>query len=169
MAPLSDLTQKGQPSKVEWGDAQEKAYQTLNNLLTNDPILHLLDPEKTFVLRMDASDYGIGAVLMQEHGGKLFPICYANKKLSNAELNYSTIEKECLALVWGIKRFHMYLYGVHFVLQTDHEPLKYMSSAKFTKNCLMRWAMFLQRYNMKVGAIKGSDNVGADYPSRVVE
>jgi len=106
---------------------------------------------------------------MQDHGGKLFPICYASKKLSDAELNYSTIEKECLAVTWGIKRFHMHLYGVRFVLQTDHEPLKYMNSAKFTNNRLMRWAMFLQSYNMKVEAIKGSDNVGADYLSRVLE
>ena len=131
--------------------------------------MHLPDPERTFVLRTDASDYGIDAVLMQEHGGKLFPICYASKKLSNTECKYSTIEKECPALVWGIKRFHMYLYGMRFVLQTDHEPLKYMSSEKFTNNHLMRWAMFLHSYNMKVEAIKGSDNVGADYLSRVVE
>jgi len=97
------------------GDAQEKAYQTIK-ILTSDPILRLPDPEKTVVLRKDASDYRIGAVLMQEHGGKLFPICYASKKLSDAELNYSTIEKECLAVVWGIKRFHMHLFGVRFVL-----------------------------------------------------
>ena len=126
------LTLRERVNQVTWSDAQEKAYQTLKNLLSNDPILHLPDPEKTFVLRTDASDYGISAVLMQEHGGKLFSICYASKKLSNAELNYSTIEKECLALVWGIKRFHIYLYGVRFVLQTDHKPLKYMSSAKIT-------------------------------------
>jgi len=168
-APLSDLTRKGQPNKVEWGDAQEKAYQAIKILLTNDPILRLPDPEKTFVLRTDASDYGIGAVLMQEHEGKLFPICYASKKLSDAELNHSTIEKECLAVVWGIKRFHMHLYGVRFLLQTDHEPLKYMNSAKFANNRLMRWAIFLQSCNMKVEAIKGSDNVGADYLSRVLE
>ena len=86
---------------MEWADAQEKAYQTIKILLTSDPILQLPDPEKTFILRMDASDYGIGAVLMQEHEGKMFPICYTSKKLSNAELNYSTIEKECLAVVWG--------------------------------------------------------------------
>ena len=168
-APLSDLTRKGQPSKVGWSDAHEKAYQTIKIILTSDPVLRLPDPEKTFVLRTDASDYGIGAVLMQEHEGKLFPICYASRKLSDAERNYSTIEKECLAVVWGIKRFHMYLYGVRFVLQTDHEPLKYMNSAKFTNNRLMRWAMFLQSYNMKVEAIKGSENVGADYLSRVTE
>ena len=168
-AILSDLTRKGQPSKVEWGDTQEKAYQTIKILLTIDPILRLPDPEKTFVLRTDALDYGIGAVLIQEHEGKLFLICYASKKLSDAEGNYSTIEKECLAVVWGIKRFHVYLYGVRFVLETDHEPLKYMNRAKFTNNRLMRWAMFLQSYNMKVEAMKGSDIVEADYLSRVME
>ena len=100
---------------------------------------------------------------MQEHGDKLFPICYASKKFSHAELNYSTKEKECLAVVWCMKRFHMYLYGGCFILQMDHEPLEYMN------NRLMRWARFLQRYNMKVEAIKGSDNVGADYLSHVLE
>ena len=78
---------------MEWGDAQEKACQTIKILLASDPILRLPDPEKTFVLRTDASDYGIVAVLMQEHGDKLFPICYASKKLSHTQLNYSTVEK----------------------------------------------------------------------------
>ena len=78
---------------------------------------------------------------MQKHVGKLFPVCYASKKLSSAECNYSTIEKECLAIVWGFKRFHLYLYGVPFVLQTDHEPLKYMNSAEFANGRLMRWAV----------------------------
>ena len=154
-AILSDLTRKVQPSKVEWGDTHEKAYQTIKILLTIDPILRLPDPEKTFVLRTDALDYGIGAVFIQEHEGKLFLICYTSKKLSDAEGNYSTIEKKCLAVVWGIKRFHVYL------------SLKYMNRAKFTNNRLMRWAMFLQSYNMKVEAMKGSDIVEADYLSRV--
>ena len=106
---------------------------------------------------------------MQRHDEKLFPVCFASKKLSSAERNYSTIEKECLAIVWGIKRFHLYLYSVPFVLQTDHEPLKYMDSAKYTNARLLRWAMFLQSYNFKVEAIKGSENVGVDYLSRVEE
>ena len=137
-APLSDLTRKGQPNKVEWGEAQEKAYLNIKALLTREPILRLPDPEKTYFLRTDASDEGIGAVLMQEYDGKLFPVCYGSKKLSSAERNYSTIEKECLAIVWGFKRFHLYLYGVPFALQTDHEPLKYMNSTKFTNGRLMR-------------------------------
>ena len=106
---------------------------------------------------------------MQEHDGKLFPVCYGSKKLSSAERNYSTVKKECLAIVWGFKKFHVYLYGVSFVLQMDHKPLKYMNSAKFANRPLMCWAMFLQSYNFRVEAIKGSENVGADYLSRVQE
>ena len=64
------------------------------------------------------------------------------------------IEKECLAVVWDIKRFHLHLYGVHFVLQTNHEPLKHMNNAKFANGRLMRWAMFLQSYTFRVEAIK---------------
>ena len=67
--------------------------EAIEIILTSDPVLRLTDPEKTFVLRTDALDYGIGAVLMQEHEGKLFPICHASRKLSDAERNYSTIEK----------------------------------------------------------------------------
>ena len=130
-APLSDLSRKSQPNKVERGEAQEKAYQSIKALLTKEPVLRLPDPGKIYFLQSDASDSGIGAVLMQEHDGKLFPVCYGSKKLSSAEHNYSTIEKECLAIVWGFKRFHLYLYGVSFVLQTDHEPLKNMNSARF--------------------------------------
>ena len=81
-APLSDLTRKGQPHKVEWSKAREKAYQTIKSYLTSEPILRLPDPAKTYFLRTDASSNGIGAVLMQRHDEKLFPVCYASKKLS---------------------------------------------------------------------------------------
>ena len=99
----------------------------------------------------------------------MFPVCYASKKLSSAERNYSTIEKECLAVVWGIKRFYLYLYGVPIVLQTDHEPLKHVNSAKFANRRRMRWAMFLQSLTFRVEAIKGSENVETDYLIRAEE
>lgn len=79
---------------------------------------------ETLQIATDASDYGIGAIMIQEYGCKLFPICYAREKLNDAELNYSTIAKACLAVVWGIKRFNIYLYDVRFVLKTDNKPLK---------------------------------------------
>ena len=124
---------------------------------------------KQFVLRTDASDEGIGAVLMQEREGKLFPVSYASKKLSSAERKYSTIEKECLGIIWGIRKFEAYLQGVKFVLQTDHRPLTFMNSAKFTNSRVMRWAMYLQNFDMRVESVKGQDNIGADYLSRAVD
>ena len=78
------------------------------------------------------------------------------------------MERECLAIVWGIKRFMLYLYGKEFILQTDHQPLVYIDRSKFANDRIMRWAMFLQNYRFRIMSIKGSDNVGADYLSRVV-
>lgn len=91
---------------------------------------------------------------------------YASRKLLDRERAYSTIEKECLAIVWSIKKY-VYLYGTEFTLQTDHEPLIYLNRAKFTNDRIMRWAMFLQNHRMHIESIKGKDNVGADYLSRV--
>ena len=101
---MSDLTRKGQPNRVKWGDAQEKAYQIIKTLLVSEPILHLPNPKKANYLRTDTSDYGVGVVLMQEQDDKLFPVGYASRKLSNAERNYLTIEKECSVIVWAVKR-----------------------------------------------------------------
>ena len=77
-APLSDLTRKGQPNKVEWGEAQEKVYRPMRSYLTSEPIFRLPDPAKTYFLRTDASSSGIGAVLMPKHDEKLLPVCYAS-------------------------------------------------------------------------------------------
>ena len=118
-------------------------------------------------MRTDASDAGIGTILLQEHDGTLYPVSFASKKLTDREKNYSTMEKECLAVVWGVRRFMLYLYGQEFVLQTDHEPLLYINKAKLLNGRIMRWAMFLQNYRIKIESIKGRDNIGADYLSRV--
>ena len=165
--PLTDLTKKKSPNVIKWGETQEKAFSILKWLLVAEPILRLPDMTKPFLLRTDASDAGIGAVLLQQHEGKLFPVAYASKKLLPRERNYSIMEKECLAVVWAVKRFNVYLYGAPFVLQTDHQPLAYLNRAKFTNGRITRWALFLQPYSITIEAIKGSQNVGADYMSRV--
>ena len=165
--PLTDLTEKKSPNVIKWGETQEKAFSILKRLLVAEPILRLPDMTKPFLLRTDASDAGIGAVLLQQHEGKLFPVAYASKKLLPRERNYSIMEKECLAVVWAVKRFNVYLYGAPFVLQTDHQPLAYLNRAKFTNGRITRWALFLQPYSITIEAIKGSQNVGADYMSRV--
>ena len=85
-APLSDLTKKGLPESVRWENAQEKAFVTLRESLVRRPILHLPDHTKTFILRTDASNCGLGAALMQEHEGRFFPIAYGSKKLQSGSI-----------------------------------------------------------------------------------
>ena len=154
------------PDKVKWGESQEKAFQELKKSLEEEPILHLPDFNKTFILKADASDTGLGAALMQEFDGKLFPIAYASKKLLERERNYATVEKECLAIVWGVKRFEYFLFGRYFQIHTDHQPLVYLDAKKTVNKRLMRWAMVLQSHRFRLVSIKGSDNVAADYLSR---
>ena len=137
-APLSDLTNKGLPESVRWEDAQEMAFVTLHESLVRRPILRLPDHNKTFILRTDASNCGLGAALMQEHEGRYFPIAYGSNKLTSAERKYSTIEKECLAIVRGLSKFRLNLAGKPFVSQTDHQPLTFPKDAKFRNDRIMR-------------------------------
>ena len=167
-APLTDLTKKGQPNFVEWGEAQEKAFNTLREALLKRPILRLPDHSLNFTLRTDASNRGIGAVLMQEHEGKLHPVAYASKKLTNAETKYSTLERECLAIIWGVGKFRLFLGGKKFVLQTDHKPLTFLSTARYKNDRILRWSLSLQGYDFVVKDIAGKENVMADYLSRII-
>ena len=89
------------------------------------------------------------------------------KKLLPRERNYSVIEKECYALVWAVKKFSAYPNGREFEVETDHHPLMYLNKAKLENSRLMRWALCLQSFSFRIRAIKGSENVAADYLSRV--
>lgn len=148
------------------GDAQQKAFASLKQHVCNPPVLHLPDLHKPFILQTDASCEGVGAILLQEENCIKHPVAFASKKLLPRERNYSTIEREALAIVWGVQKFENFLYGQHFFLETDHQPLQYMNNAKFQNGRLMRWALALQPYRFTVRAIKGSQNVGADFLSR---
>ena len=169
-SPLTDLTKRNRPNSIrDWQDQHEKAFQILKNRSTSSPILRLpvLQNGTPFVHRTDASDVGIGAVLLQEFEGEgRLPIAYASKKLLPREKNYSVIEKGCLGIILGVEKFRKYLYGVEFLLKTDHKPLSYMQTAKVLNPRIMRWAMKLQPYRFRIIAIRGQDNLGADYFSR---
>ncbi|GFO24074.1 Zinc finger protein [Plakobranchus ocellatus] len=143
-APLSDLVRKGQPNIVNWGDSQERAYNSLKVAVTSKPVLQLPDVNKRFVLRTNASNRGLGAALMQENEGTLFPVAYASKELTDREKKYSVTEREALAIVWGVKKFSLYLYGTVFTLQTDHGALQFLNARKFDSPRIMRWALALQ-------------------------
>ncbi|GFO31012.1 Zinc finger protein [Plakobranchus ocellatus] len=140
-APLSGLVRKGQPNTVNWGDSQERAYNSLKVAVTSKPVLQLLDVNKRFVLRTDASNRGLGAALMKENEGTLFPVAYASKKLTDRERKYSVTEREALAIVSGVKKFSLYLYGTVFTLQTDHGALQFLNAVKFHSPRIMRWAL----------------------------
>ena len=164
---MTDLTSKGVPNEINWTDAQVKAYVTLKKTLTSYPILHLPSWTKQFDIRTDASNKGLGAILMQEAEGTLFIISYISKKLNKSEQNYSTSEKECLAIVWAIKKFKNYIHGTEFIIETDHDSLQYLDKAKFINPKIMRWPMILQQYRFIIRAIKGSQNHAADYLNSV--
>ena len=166
-APLTDATRKGNPNEIVWTDARERSFQELKKRISEPPILKLPDVSQPFILQTDASHVGIGALLLQEDSaGEKRPVAYASRKLQPRESRYSTIERECLAIVWGITKFQDYLYGSEFILETDHQPLQYLRQAKFQNGRLMRWALTLQPYRFLLRAIRGRDNIGADCLSR---
>ena len=166
-APLTDATKKGNRNEITWDEARQRAFREMKKRISEPPILRLPDVTQTFVLQTDASRIGIGAVLLQEDSaGEKRPIAFASRKLQPRECRYSTIERECLAIVWGITKFQEYLYGSEFLLETDHQPLQYLRQAKFHNGLLMRWELTLQLYRFLLHAISGRNNVGADSLSR---
>jgi len=108
----------------------------------------------------------LGTILLQEINGELMPIAYASRTLFDREMRYAVIERECLAIVWGIEKYKCYLYGKEFYLQTDQQPLTYLRNMKNSNGRLMRWSLALQAYSFIIQYIKGVNNVGADLLSR---
>lgn len=162
--PLTQLLKKGKHFK--WTNDQQMAFDSLKSCLTNAPVLACPDFSQTFSLQTDASDYGLGAVLTQELDGQERVIAYASRHLNSAEQNYSTTEKECLAVIWGVRKMRPYLEGYHFIIITDHLSLKWLDSIDNPTGRLARWALELQQYQFTVKYRKGNQNVVADALSR---
>ena len=167
-ATLSNMLKKEAPDKLIWSDTTTESFDELKYYLRSSPILHLPDLNKKFCIRTDASGIGIAAMLIQYHDDMAKPVCYASRKLLPRETRYSTIERECLALVWGISKFDYYLYGREFLIETDHKPLTFLKQFKCSNPRLMRWALSLQMYQFTVIYIPGSENHGPDVLSRCV-
>lgn len=142
-------------------------FEKCKDLLTTSHILQYPDFMRPFVLTTDASNYAIGAVLSQGPIGRDKPIAYASRTLSKTEENYSTIEKELLAIVWACKYFRPYLFGNKFTLFTDHQPLTYIFSMKDASSKLVRWRLKLEEYDYEIKYRKGKQNVVADGLSRI--
>ena len=135
----------------------------------NSPILITPDFSKQFRLYVDASDVAAGAVLMQEIDFVDHPISFYSKKFTKCQKNYSTIEKECLALLLALQYFDVYLNTtVHpIVVYTDHNPLTFIHEMKNKNQRLTRWSLMLQEFDLEIYHVKGRDNIIADALSRI--
>ncbi|GKB17527.1 reverse transcriptase domain-containing protein [Tanacetum coccineum] len=143
------------------------AFQTLKKKLTEAPILIAPNWDQPFEITCDASDYAIGAVLGQRIKKHFRPIHYASKTMTEAESNYTTTEKETLAVVYAFEKFRSYLIMNKSVVYTDHSALKYLFNKKDAKARLLRWVLLLQEFDFKVIDTKGAENYAADHLSRL--
>nr|GEY83513.1 reverse transcriptase domain-containing protein [Tanacetum cinerariifolium] len=144
-----------------------KAFQTLKKKLTEAPILIALNWDLPFELICDASDFAICAVLGQRHEKHFWPIHYASKTMTEAESNYTTTEKEMLAVVYAFEKFRSYLLMNKCIVHTDHSALKYLFAKKDNKARLLRWVLLLQEFDFDVIDTKRAENLAADHLSRL--
>ncbi|CAN6570912.1 unnamed protein product [Malus baccata var. baccata] len=163
--PLCNLLAKNVEFHFDTGCMD--AFNTLKQELTSAPIIMAPDWSLPFELMCDASDYAIGAVLGQRVNKLPHVIYYASRTLNDAQLNYSTTEKELLAIVFALEKFRSYLVGSKVIVFSDHAALRYLMTKKDAKPRLIRWILLLQEFDLEVRDKKGSDNVVADHLSRL--
>ena len=152
--PLNSLLQRNE--KFEWTTACDTAFQTAKAQIASARVLTHFNPALPIALAADASQYGIGAVISHlEPDGTERPIAFASRSLTKSEVNYAQLEKEALSLIFGIKKFHRYLYGCKFTLITDHQPLTTILGPKkgipsLSAARLQRWAVLLSAYTYDI-------------------
>ncbi len=164
--PLTDLLTKTGKNPVAWTGACEEAFNTLKERMCSDPVLQSPNFDQRFLVQVDASEKGIGAVLAQGTAGEEKPVVFLSRKLLPRETRYSTIEKECLAIKWSLESLRYYLLGREFDLETDHRALTWIHTMKDNNARITRWYLALQPYSFKVRHRPGRLNLVADYLSR---
>ena len=142
-------------SKFVWTEQCQSVFEKLKAMLQNAPVLSAPDFNRPFKLAVDASDVAAGAVLLQEDQGGHF-----SRKFNKHQRNYSTMEKECLALVFALQHFEVYVSSTPVPLEVFLHKLKNKNQR------LLRWSLILSEYDMKIHHIKGRDNLLADCLSR---
>lgn len=166
-APILELLKgrkKGQ--QVKWTDKAEIAFQKLKQWLVSSPVLASPDFSKRFIIQCDASDVGVGAVLLQGEEDEEKVIAYASRSLTAAERNYSTTEKECLACLFGVEKFRPYVELTKFKIVTDHSALLWLHKLQSPSGRLARWTARLSQFTFEIVHRKGKFNVVPDALSR---
>ena len=135
--------------------------------MTTAPIVRAPNWQLPFEVMCDASDLAIGAVLGQREDGKPHVVYYASKTLNEAQRNYTTTEKELLAVVYALDKFRAYLVGSDIVIFTNHSALKYLLTKQNAKARLIRWVLLLQEFNLQIKDKNRVENVVADHLSRL--
>ena len=133
--------------------------------LVSTPIVVAPDWDLLFKLMCDASDYAIGAVLGQKKERIFQVIYYASRTLNDAQLNYGTIKKELLAIIFAFDKFRPYLIGNKAIVHTDHSAIKYLMTKKDTKPRLIRWVLLLQEFDLEIKDKKETENLVAGHLS----
>lgn len=171
LQPLHALLKKEE--KWSWSPACDEAFQKGKDMLLNSTALVHYDTDKPLRLACDASPYGVGAVISHVmDNGEERPIAFASRTLTEAERKYAQIEKEALAIIYGVRKFHKYLYGRKFTLITDHKPLLAILGPKSAVPTLaalrmQRWALILMAYSYDLEYKKSADHFNADAMSRL--
>ncbi|GJT08116.1 reverse transcriptase domain-containing protein [Tanacetum coccineum] len=163
--PMSHLLEKDAP--FVFSQDCIDAFETLKKKLTEAPILVVPDWNLPFELMCDASDFAIGAVLGQRKTKHFQPIHYASKTMTEAQIHYTTTEKEMLVVVYAFEKFRPYLVLSKSIVYTNHSALKYLLSKQDAKLRLLRWVLLLQEFDIIIHDKKGTENLAADHLSRL--
>ena len=146
----------------KWDNACQQAFESVRHALTHSPVLALPDFNKAFVVECDASDFAVGAVLLQE--GR--PVAFEGKKLSSAERNYPTHDRELLAVIHALRQWRCYLEGLRVTVVTDHNPLTWLQTQRTLSRRQARWSEYLQQFDLGWKYQPGKANTAADGASR---
>ncbi|XP_075473911.1 uncharacterized protein LOC142504960 [Primulina tabacum] len=163
--PLCNLLEK--ESTFIFDDDCLQAFEKIKMALVTAPIMIAPDWNEPFELMCDASDYAVGAVLGQRREKMFRSVYYASRTMDAAQQNYTTTEKEMLAVVFAFDKFRPYLVGTKVIVFTNHAAIRYLFAKKDAKPCLIRWILLVQEFNFEVKDRKGCENQVADHLSRL--